>query len=146
MGHRACVFAGVAIRRRVATERDAACLARSQMDPGRADFHALVALMRLWMLHCVYRLQVRTGLTDHGNVTAILNSGFAILAYRFRFPFEISITGDHLDRIPTIDLSELRDELPIPIPARIRDSHECTLRRGPTPSCHVRSRSGRFHL
>src|SRR6476620_1008230 len=38
---RAGVFAGVSIRRRIAAERGAAGLARPQMHPRGADFHAL---------------------------------------------------------------------------------------------------------
>jgi hypothetical protein len=38
------VFAGVAIRRAIATERDAAFLAGPQMDPARTDLHAFLAL------------------------------------------------------------------------------------------------------
>jgi hypothetical protein len=37
------MFAGVTIWRRIAAQRRAALLARSEMDPGSADFHAFGA-------------------------------------------------------------------------------------------------------
>lgn len=37
------VFGGVPVRRTVATQRDAACLAGPQMDPVRADLYTLLA-------------------------------------------------------------------------------------------------------
>src|SRR4249919_730729 len=44
------VLAGVTVRRRVATERDATTLAGAQMHPIRADGDALLALQLLGML------------------------------------------------------------------------------------------------
>ena len=43
------VLRGVAIRRVIATERRAALLARSEMDPRAADLHTFVALPALCM-------------------------------------------------------------------------------------------------
>ena len=44
------VFAGVPVRRAVATKRDAACLARAQVDPARADLHTFLAFAALRLL------------------------------------------------------------------------------------------------
>ena len=44
------VFAGMLIRRAVAAQRDAACLARAQMDPIAVDLYALFAFTTLRLL------------------------------------------------------------------------------------------------
>jgi hypothetical protein len=49
MPARVRVFAGVTIRRAVATERDATRLARAQVNPERADLHAFFAFTALRM-------------------------------------------------------------------------------------------------
>src|SRR5438552_13320962 len=56
------VFAGVLIRRTVAAQRDAACLARPQMNPRRSDLHAFFAFatMRLLDRLNLNRIQMRT--------------------------------------------------------------------------------------
>jgi hypothetical protein len=43
------MFAGVPIRRAVAAERDATCLARAQMNPVGADLYAFGAFAALWL-------------------------------------------------------------------------------------------------
>jgi len=45
------VGSGMAPGRIVAAERDTALLAGPEMDPGRSDLHALLALATFWMLH-----------------------------------------------------------------------------------------------
>jgi hypothetical protein len=52
---RAGVLTRVAIRGRIAAERDAARLAGAEVHPGRADLHALFALTAVRPLDCVDR-------------------------------------------------------------------------------------------
>ena len=61
-----CVFAGMPIWRAVAAERYAALLARAQMDPVIAHFHALFALLTLRMFYRPNRFKMGAGC--HGNV------------------------------------------------------------------------------
>jgi hypothetical protein len=43
------VLGRVPVWRRIAAERDAACLARAEMYPARFDLHALFAFVPLWL-------------------------------------------------------------------------------------------------
>ena len=52
------VFAGMPIWRAVAAERYAALLARAQMDPVIAHFHALFALLTLRMFYRPNRFEM----------------------------------------------------------------------------------------
>src|SRR5947207_1446911 len=64
------VRGGVAVRRGVAAERPLALLARSQMDPLRADLDALLAFAALRARHFIDGAQVRAGpfvLVAHGS-------------------------------------------------------------------------------
>ena len=62
---RARVFAGVLIRRAVATKSDAALLAGAEMQPLRADFHALSALAGFRLLDRIDRIEMRTAAISH---------------------------------------------------------------------------------
>ena len=50
MAARTSVLGGVAVRGGITAERRAASLARTQMDPARADFDAFLALVVLCVL------------------------------------------------------------------------------------------------
>ncbi len=58
MTGRVRVFAGVAIRRTVATKSHAAFLAGPQVDPGAADLHAFLALKTVWPFERADRFDV----------------------------------------------------------------------------------------
>ncbi len=60
------VFAGMPIWRAVAAERYAALLARAQMDPVIAHFHALFALLTLRMFYRPNRFKMGAGC--HGDM------------------------------------------------------------------------------
>ena len=65
MTRRACVFAGVPVRRAIAAKSDAALLARAKMDPACADFHALGAFANFWLLHGVNGVEMTTTTIGH---------------------------------------------------------------------------------
>jgi len=60
-----CVFAGVAIRRTVAAQRDSTCLARPQMNPIAADLHTFFAFAALWLFDRLNRIQMGTASAGH---------------------------------------------------------------------------------
>ena len=62
---RPCVLGGVLVRRVVATTRRAALLTRSQVDPARANFHALVALPALRPFDGRNRFDMGAGCLSH---------------------------------------------------------------------------------
>ena len=61
------VFASVLIRRAVTAQRDATCLACTQMDPGAANLHALFAFATLRLFDRLNRnrIQMRTASGTH---------------------------------------------------------------------------------
>jgi hypothetical protein len=59
------VRSGVAVWRSIATERPATFLARPQMNPSRAVFHALLAFSRFRTFDCGYCIEMRTGVVWH---------------------------------------------------------------------------------
>ena len=56
---------GVPVRRVVATQRPAALLARAQVNPAVARFHALFAFAPLRVLHRGDRIQMRAASVGH---------------------------------------------------------------------------------
>ena len=69
----ASMFAGVLIRRAVATQGHSAFLARSQMHPSCADLYALTTLKTRWMFHLGDRGKMSTGFVSH-KITWSLNT------------------------------------------------------------------------
>jgi len=65
MPARVRVFAGVTIRRAVATERDATRLARAQVNPARANLHAFFAFTALRMFDVNDRVEMRAPSIGH---------------------------------------------------------------------------------
>jgi hypothetical protein len=65
------VFAGMSIWRTIATERDAACLARAQMNPVAADLYAFLAFAALRLLDCFDRIQMRAAAVIHDWLTVV---------------------------------------------------------------------------
>ena len=65
MTARICVLGRVAIRGVVAAQRDATLLARTQMDPGPADLHALFAFRTLRMLDMFDCVEMRAASIIH---------------------------------------------------------------------------------
>jgi hypothetical protein len=63
------VFTGVAVRRRIAAEGDAARLTRPEMHPAIADFHALFAFPPLSRLDVGHRLDVGAGVWHNRQAT-----------------------------------------------------------------------------
>jgi hypothetical protein len=59
------MFGGVSIWRAIATECDAACLARAQMHPVAADLHALFAFTSLRLLYRRDRVEMRAASVGH---------------------------------------------------------------------------------
>jgi hypothetical protein len=59
------VLTGVSIGRRIAAQRHAACLARTQVNPARSYLNALLALRIFRMLHRLNRADVDTALAIH---------------------------------------------------------------------------------
>ena len=59
------MFGGMSIWRAVATERDAARLARPQMNPIAADLHAFLAFAALRLLDGFNRVQMSTASVNH---------------------------------------------------------------------------------
>jgi hypothetical protein len=59
------VFAGVPIRRAVATERDATRLAGAQVNPARADLHAFFAFTTLRMFDLSDCVEMRAPSIGH---------------------------------------------------------------------------------
>jgi hypothetical protein len=71
MCRRPSVLTGVSIRRRIAAQRHAACLARAQVNPVRSDLNALLTLMILRMLHRLNRADVDAALTIHNRLSFV---------------------------------------------------------------------------
>jgi hypothetical protein len=65
MPARVRVFAGVPVRRAVATERDATRLARAQVNPARPDLHAFFAFTALRMFDVNDCVEMRTASVGH---------------------------------------------------------------------------------
>ena len=63
------MFARVLVRRAVAAQRHATCLARAQMDPARADLHTFLAFAALRLLDRFNRIQMRTALVGHRGIS-----------------------------------------------------------------------------
>jgi hypothetical protein len=61
------VFAGVLIRRAIATQRNSACLTRPQMNPIAADLYAFFAFATVRLLDRLNRdrIQMRTSSRTH---------------------------------------------------------------------------------
>jgi hypothetical protein len=59
------VFTRMPVRRTIAAERHAACLARSQMNPARAGLHAFLAFAALWLFDGLDRLEMRAASVRH---------------------------------------------------------------------------------
>ena len=59
------VFAGMLVRRAIATERHAARLARPQMHPAAADLHAFFAFAALRLFDGLDCIQMRTAARTH---------------------------------------------------------------------------------
>jgi hypothetical protein len=59
------VFAGVTVWRAIAAQRYSTCLARTQMDPGAANLHALFAFAALRLFDGVDCIQMRTASGTH---------------------------------------------------------------------------------
>lgn len=67
------VFSGVPVRRTVAAERDAACLAGPQMNPVVADLHAFFAFAALRLFDRCDRVEMRTASLRHCSIFAALD-------------------------------------------------------------------------
>jgi hypothetical protein len=67
MAARICVFARVLVRRTVAAQCDAAGLARAQMNQGRSDFYALLALVAFWKRNRGDGGEMRTRFVRHNS-------------------------------------------------------------------------------
>jgi hypothetical protein len=63
------VFAGVLIRRAIAAQRYAACLACPQMHPIATDLYALFAFVAFRLLNRVDRIKMRTAASSHRRVS-----------------------------------------------------------------------------
>ena len=61
------MLASMTIRRTVAAQGYATCLARAKMDPKRADFHALGAFANFRILQRSDLVEMRTAATTHGD-------------------------------------------------------------------------------
>jgi hypothetical protein len=66
------MFAGVLIWGAVATERDAARLARAQMNPARTDLHAFFTFTALRLLDRFNRVEMRTASVGHNRTSVCL--------------------------------------------------------------------------
>ena len=78
MLRRVRVFAGVPVRRTVAAERHATRLAGAQMDPTRADLHALLALAVSGRLDRSNGIDVFAGTLRHMNLSVTRSYYFAL--------------------------------------------------------------------
>jgi hypothetical protein len=65
------VLTGVFIGRRIAAQRHAACLARTQVNPARSDLNALLTLMIFRMLHRLNRADVDAALAIHDRLSFV---------------------------------------------------------------------------
>ena len=65
MTRRVRVFARMLVRRAVAAQGNATLLAGPEMDPLRADFHALSAFGDLGMLHRINGVEMRAAAIGH---------------------------------------------------------------------------------
>ena len=64
----ACMFAGMPVRRAVATERHTTCLARPQMHPVAADLHTLRAFAVLRLFNGRDRIEMRAASVGHWSI------------------------------------------------------------------------------
>src|SRR6185436_11425228 len=67
MTRRTCMLRGMTVGRVVAAIRPAAFLTRAEVDPSRADFHAVVAFASFGLLDAVYGLDMCASLFRHGD-------------------------------------------------------------------------------
>ena len=120
MRGRARVLARMAVRGRIAAQGDSARLTRSQVNPGRLDFHALLALARLRMLDVLNGGEVRT-VRRHDqqyNTVRIAAIGLVEMTERERAPLASEQEPDLLElrggRVVRAGAYDLRAEEQLP--------------------------------